>query len=263
MSHILCLPVPGEKEVIDLYYLLPQIRVSVASIPSRFYVHYPDRSRGQYQSISSCSLLICLLALVRHACCSTCRHHLTHVSAASPYMKVGLCHYMSVTIILRRIPSHFSSLGQYYHNRRSKPFLIMSDTVPAVQYPARELAQEQRASASSSSAHHIATTAPPLPPRHSHHRDDKLDNKLSPTLTSGTGCPAIDNANESSDAGMTMSQSAGIGKGDLTHSHHQHGIHEFGHHHTDSHEHGHHSVTGSRGLDSSNASQHTHDALKK
>lgn len=90
-----------------------------------------------------------------------------------------------------------------------------------------------------------------------------MDNKLSPTLTSGTGCPAIDNANDGTDAGMTMTQSAGIGKGDLAHSHHQHGTHEFGHHHTDSHEHGHHSVASSRGLDSSNASQHTHDALKK
>lgn len=98
MSHILCLPVPGENEVIDLY-LLPQVRVSVASIPSRFYVHYPDRSKGQYQSVPSCSLLICLLAFVQHAC-STCRHSRTHVSAAPPYMKVGLCHYMSVTTSL-------------------------------------------------------------------------------------------------------------------------------------------------------------------
>lgn len=113
----------------------------------------------------------------------------------------------------------------------------MSDSVPAVQYPARELQQEQSSNQS----------APPLPPRssaHSHHQHEGLyDDK---PLRSGYASTAP--------------------PGGTAGEHHQHGIHEFGHHHSEPHEHGHHSLssfTGGRGLDASNASQHTHDALNK
>lgn len=127
-------------------------------------------------------------------------------------------------------------------------------TVPAVQYPARELQQEEK-EAHHESHHHTATTAPPLPPRHHH------------DIVSGTGTGV--------DAGMTMadsiatpgthSTSIGANAESEGEHHHQHGIHEFGHHHSDAHEHGHHSAIGgssSRAFDSS-SSQHGHDALKK